>query len=188
MRRRLALAIAGVATAAVVLFAIPLGVSLRQVYRDEDLLRLERDTVAATRRIDLGAGSGDPIELPRSSDRRAVYDTHGRVRAGRAASADAALARAALRTGRPAVRASHGRLSAAVPLLSGERVTGVLVAARSDAGATEDTRRAWLLLAALAGAAILAAVAAALLLGRGLARPLERLAASARRLGHGDFS
>jgi signal transduction histidine kinase len=188
VRRRLALAIAGVAAGAVVLFAIPLGVSLRQVYRDEDLLRLERDTVAATRRIDLGAGRGDPIELPRSSDRRAVYDTHGLLRAGRGAPADAGLVRAALRTGRPAERASGGRLTAAVPLLSGERVSGVLVAARSDAGATQDTRRAWLLLAALAGAAILAAVAAALFLGRGLARPLERLAASARRLGHGDFS
>ena len=49
-------------------FAVPLGIALRKVYRDEDLLRLERDTVAATRAIDVGPrNGGDPIEIPRSA-------------------------------------------------------------------------------------------------------------------------
>src|SRR4051812_4666397 len=168
MRRRLALAIAGVATAAVVLFAVPLGVALHQVYRDEDLLRLERDTVAATRRIDISRSTRDPIELPRGHDRVAVYDTSGRLLAGKSSPDDRALARRARRTGRPAVRSAAGQLLAAVPLLSGERVTGAVVAGRSGAGAAHDTHQAWLLLAALAAAVILAALVAAVLLGRGL--------------------
>jgi signal transduction histidine kinase len=188
MRRRLALAIAAVAAGAVVLFAVPLGVAVHRVYRDEDLLRLERDAVAATRRIDISRSARDPIELPHGRDRVAVYDTRGRLLAGKPGPGDRALARRARRTGRPSVRSTRDQLLAAVPLLSGERVTGAVVAARSGAGAAHDTRQAWLLLGALAGAVILAALAAAVLLGRGLSRPLERLAIAAGRLGHGDFT
>ena len=188
MRRRLALAIAGVAAGAVVLFAVPLGIALHQVYRDEDLLRLERDTVAATRRIDISRSTRDPIELPRGHDRLAVYDTHGRLLAGKPSPGDRVLAQRARRTGRPSVRGAGGQLLAAVPLLAGERVTGAVVAARSAAGAARDTRQAWLLLGALAAAVILGALAAAVLLGRGMSRPLERLVVAARRLGHGDFT
>ena len=188
MRRRLALAIAAVAAGAVVLFAVPLGVALHQVYRDEDLLRLERDTVAATRRIDISSSTSDPIELPRSHDRIAVYDTHGRLLAGKSGPGDRVLAQRARRTGRPSVRSAGRQLLAAVPLLSGERVMGAVVAARSAAGAANDTRQAWLLLAALAAAVILGALVAAVLLGRGMSRPLERLVIAARRLGHGDFT
>jgi signal transduction histidine kinase len=188
VRRRLALAIAGVAAAAVILFAVPLAIALRQVYRDEDLLRLERDAVAATRRIDVSSPSRDPVELPRTHDRPAVYNTGARLVAGRGRGADVALARKVLDTGRPAVRALDDRLVAAVPLLAGERVSGVYVAERSAAGAAEDTRRAWLLLGVLALGVMLIALAAAVALGRGLSRPLERLLIAARRLGLGDFS
>jgi signal transduction histidine kinase len=188
VRRRLALAIAGVAAAAVVLFAAPLAISLRQVYRDEDLLRLERDAVAATRRIDVSPHRSDPIELPRTNDRPAVYDSGGRLIAGRAGGADRGLAAKVLATGQPAVRTRGDQLLAAVPLLSGERVTGVYLAERTAAAAAEDTRRAWLLLGGLALAVMLVALAAAVLLGRGLSRPLERLVGAARRLGMGDFS
>ncbi|HEX4733721.1 MAG TPA: HAMP domain-containing sensor histidine kinase [Thermoleophilaceae bacterium] len=189
MRRRLALAIVGVAAGAVVLFAVPLGVTLHKVYRDEELLRLERDTVAATRGIDVGPGSGgDPVEIPRSTDRRVVYDTAGHALAGTPRAKDLVVASEAVRSRRPAVRDSGGDVIAAVPILNDERVTGVLVAERSGANAAEDARQAWLLLAALAAAVILAAAAAAFLLARGLSRPLERLAGSARRLGLGDFS
>jgi signal transduction histidine kinase len=188
MRRRLVVAIATVAAGAIVLFAVPLGIALRQVYRDEDLLRLERDTVAATRRIDIGARSGDRIELPGGSDRRAVYDRGGRLLAGRPGLHDRNVARAALDTGRPAVKTFDDGIVAAVPLLSGERVTGVVVAGRSGAGAVTDSHRAWLLLVALGAAVMVAALTAALLLGRGLSRPLERLALAARRLGGGDFT
>jgi signal transduction histidine kinase len=188
MRRRIIIAIAAVAAAAVILFAIPLAVVLRDAYRSQELLRLQRDTVAATRAIDIGASPGDPLELPPTSDRLAVYDLVGGRIAGRGPARADAPVRAALRSGRLAETTGNGELIVAVPLLARERVTGAVRAQRSDAGATRDTRRAWLTLAALAATVVLLAAVAALGLGRRLARPLERLAHAARRLGDGNFA
>jgi HAMP domain-containing protein len=188
MRRRLMLAISGVAAAAVVLFALPLALVLRHSYRDEALLRLQRDTIAATRAVDLGRPGGDPVELPPSRDRLAVYDAAGRRVAGHGpATADPAT-RAALHSARPVDAVQGDRLVTAVPLVVRERVSGVLRAQRSATAAAHAARRAWLLLAALGALLVALAALAALVLGRRLARPLERLAAVARRLGDGDFA
>jgi signal transduction histidine kinase len=187
MRRRLMIAIAGVAAAAVMLFALPLALVLQRNYRNEELLRLQRDTIAATRAIDLGAPRRDPIELPPTRDQLAVYNAAGQRVAGRGPARADELVRAALRTASPADRAQDGRLLAAVPLLARERVSGAVRAQRSDAAAARDTHRAWVALAGLAAIVVALAVLAASLLGRRLARPLERLAAAARRLGDGDF-
>lgn len=188
MRRRLVLAIAGVATTAVVALAIPLGIVLSRNYRDERLLRLQRDAIAATRTIDLQRGGGDPRELPSTAGALGVYDLTGRLVAGRGPAAAPAVVRVALRTRRPADATGAGRLVVAVPVLRGERVVGAVRAERADGAAARDARDAWLVLAATSAAIILAGVLAALGLGRHLAAPLERLAGSARRLGHGDFS
>ena len=188
MRRRLLLAIAGVAALAVILFAIPLALALARSYRNEELLRLQRDAVAATRAIDVGASAGDPIELPTAPRAMAVYDASGRRVAGRGGPARAdALTREASGSRRPADHAAGGRLVVAVPLVVGERVSGALRAERSDAAVTTRAHRAWLGLAALALAVLALATAAAFLLARRLAAPLERLAGAARRLGDGDF-
>ena len=53
MRRRLVLAIAGVAAGAIILFGVPLALVVQRNFRDEELVRLQRDTVAATRNLDL---------------------------------------------------------------------------------------------------------------------------------------
>jgi signal transduction histidine kinase len=187
VRRRLVIAIAAVAGAAVILFAVPLAVVLRNSYRNEDLLRLQRDTIAATRGIDVSS-SGDPIELPRSADVLAVYDRGGRRVAGRGPAAAPPVVASVLQTGRPADAAHGGQLEVAVPLLDAERVTGAVRAVRSDAGAAHDTYGAWLVLAAIAAGLIAAAGLAALVLGRRLTAPLERLGGAARLLGEGDFS
>jgi signal transduction histidine kinase len=76
----------------------------------------------------------------------------------------------------------------AVPLVTNERVSGVVRATRGDEAVEARSRRAWLGLAGVAAGLIAAAALAAAALGRRLARPLERLAGSARRLGDGDFS
>lgn len=188
MRRRLVIAIAAVASVAVALLAVPLGVVLSRSYRDQELLRLQRDTVAATRGVDLVVGRGDPVDLPRSPDALAVYDRNGRRVAGRGPLRAPRLVRTVLLRGRPADRSSDGTLEAVVPLVSNERLTGAVRARRSDAGAAHDARAARLTLAAVALGIIGVAALAAVLLGRGLAAPLERLADSARRLGEGDFS
>jgi signal transduction histidine kinase len=188
MRRRLVIAIAGVAAAAMILFAIPLALVLQHSYRNEELLRLQRDTIAATRAIDLGAPGRDPVELPVSDDQLALYDAGGQRTAGHGRARADPLVRTALRTGTPADRAQGGRLITAVPLLVREQVRGALRAQRSDAAAARQTHRAWLTLAVLAALLVVLAILAASLLGRRLARPLERLAAAARRLGDGDFA
>ncbi|MEA2126678.1 MAG: hypothetical protein QOI80_3460 [Solirubrobacteraceae bacterium] len=184
MRRRLVVAIAGVAAASVVLFAVPLGLVLGGQYRDREALRLQRDTVAATRAIDLG-GSADRVELPPSRDRLAVYDGSGRLVAGRGPPRADASVRRVLRNGRPTDAKIPGALVAAVPLVVAERVAGAVRAARSDEAVESSVNRAWALIGALVAALLAAAAAAAALLARRLARPLEQLAATAGSLGDG---
>jgi signal transduction histidine kinase len=188
MRRRLVVAIATVAAVAVLVLAVPLGIVLSNHYRDEELLRLQRDTVAATREIDVPTTSADRVELPRSADRLTVYDRNGRPLAGPGSRPAPPAVRAALRRGKLTETSSGRLLSVAVPLLANERVTGAVLAQRSDAAADADARGAWLVLGVVALGIIVAAALAAALLGRQLARPLERLAAAAARLGDGDFS
>jgi signal transduction histidine kinase len=188
VRRRLVIAIAGVATAAVLLLAVPLAIVLERSYRDEALLRLQRDTIAATRAIDLGAHARDPVELPHGSDTLAVYGSDGRRIAGGGPAAADAVVRDALRTGQATDRAADGRLTVAVPLLSNERVAGAVRADRSDAAAVADAHQAWLTLLAAAAVIVALAAGAALVLARRLALPLERLAGAATRLGEGDFA
>ncbi|MDX6646052.1 MAG: hypothetical protein QOK40_1779, partial [Miltoncostaeaceae bacterium] len=176
------------AAVAVVLFALPLALVLQRTYRNEALLRLQRDTIAATRTVDLGAPGTDSVELPASRDRLAVYDRTGRRIAGRGPATADPPVRAALRGGSPADLATDGRLVTAVPLLVRERIAGALRGERSDGAVARDTHLAWLALAGLAGLLVALAVLAAVVLARRLALPLERLAAAARRLGHGDFT
>ncbi len=188
MKRRIVLAIAGVAACAVTVFATALAVTLQRNYRVEELLRLQRDTVAATRGIDLTTARADQVELPRSGDRLAIYDAAGSLIAGRGPAGGDAISRSALARGRPTGAAGGGSLVVAVPLLSGERVTGVVRAQRSAGVVAGRTHRAWLELGALAAGLVAVAVLAALALGRRLARPLETLASVARRVAEGDFS
>jgi signal transduction histidine kinase len=63
-----------------------------------------------------------------------------------------------------------------------------VLATRDDHRVDEDTRNAWLALGALALALVALATGAAVLFGRRLSLPLERLAGTAGRLGSGDFS
>jgi signal transduction histidine kinase len=188
MRRRLVLAIALVATAAVVLLAVPLVIVLGGAHRNADLLELQRDTFVATRQIDLSGRGGDPIELPASTDTLAVYGTDNRRVAGTGPTIAPDVVRRALRSGRATDAPGGGPLVVAVPLISHERVAGAVRAVRAEGEAGGDTTAQRLIVAALALGIILAAVGAALWLGRALSRPLERLAGAATRLGRGDFS
>jgi signal transduction histidine kinase len=188
MRRRLTAAIVAVAGGAVLLLAVPLALVLARSYRDEELVRLQRDAVAATRAIDIGTSRRDAVELPATTDALTVYDRAGKRIAGVGPLVAPALAKTALRSGRTSTGSGDGRLSAAVPLLNSERVAGALLAERSDAVARRRAHQAWLVLGSAAAAIVLIALLAAMLLGRWLARPLERLAVSARRLGEGDFT
>ena len=117
-----------------------------------------------------------------------VYDRSGRRLSGAGPAAAPEVARQVVRAGQPADSTEGDLLVVAVPVLDGERVGGVLRAARRDSDAPRETRNAWLVLGGIGAAIIATAAAAALVLGRRLATPLERLTVAARRLGHGDFS
>jgi signal transduction histidine kinase len=188
VRRRLVLAIAGVTAGAIVLFGIPLALVLQRTYRDEELVRLQRDTVAATRNIDLPPGARDQLELPRFSGQIGIYSLAGRLVAGTGpARGDATVTRAiALRA--PEGASGGDQLVVASPLFSGERVTGAVRGRRSQAAVAEKAHRAWLDIAALGIGVLILAAGAGLALGRRLAAPLEALAGVARRVGEGDFA
>jgi len=175
------LAIVLVATASVALFALPLALLVRRSYRDEELLRLQRDAVATTRLVDARTVGHDPVELPPGPTAYAAYDAAGRRIGGTGPPRADALVRGALRSGKASSVQRGGRLLAVAPLLSGERVAGALLASRSSAAVSDRTHDTWLQLVAIAALA-------ALWLGGRLTVPLRRLAGAAGELGDGDFS
>jgi hypothetical protein len=166
MKRRLVLAIAGTAAGAVLLFALPLAVVLERSYRDEELLRLQRDTVAASRGIDLSRGTPDHLELPRFSGKFGIYAVNGSRMAGVGPPVADQATRDALRHRAPTGNSSNGQLVVAVPLLSGELVAGAVRAQRSAVSVSSRAHRAWLELAGLGVGVVGLAVLAAVALGR----------------------
>ena len=160
----------------------PAGARPRQrTYRDEELLELQRDTVAATRRIDLSAPARDPSSC--RAPRRAR-----RLRPRRAARRGAAAQRRAERRARGAARAAgHRRRARAAGLSSPCRCSrGSGSLAPCGPSATMQRRRA---LRATRGCAIAGLRAGHRAAGRcsprscsggGWRRPLERLAARPR--------
>ena len=76
---------------------------LQRNYRDEELLRLQRDTVAATRAIDVGTGRRPESSCPRAATRSRSTTARGRRIAGRGPGDRAdAVVRESLRDGTPA--------------------------------------------------------------------------------------
>ena len=111
MRRRLLWAIGGVAAASVLLFALPLALAVRRAYRDEAVLRLQRDATAAARQVDLATASGgDPVELPQAGHHVAAYGPAGRRLGGAGPDRADTVVLATLRSGRPADAWQDGRL------------------------------------------------------------------------------
>ncbi|MFL5863846.1 MAG: sensor histidine kinase [Solirubrobacteraceae bacterium] len=188
MKFRIVWAIGSVAAIAIILFGIPLAIALKRTYRDEEMLRLQRDAIAASRSVDTAASASDRPELPQFAGRIAVYGlTLGRL-AGSGPSRGDATVRNAAASRSPQQTAAAGRLVVAIPLFRGERIVNVLRGERNQAAVATRARSAWLRLGAVAAVLIMLAVLAAFGLGRRLARPLESLAAVARRVGAGDFA
>ncbi len=189
MRRRILVAIVGVAAGAVFLLALPLGIAVQRLYRDDEVLRLERTATAQARSFDAAAGINDPVEfgdLTQGGDQLAAYSLSGARLGGDGPVTADPLVRGTLSSGRVADAEIDGRLIVTVPVLGGERVVGAIRASRSTNELDERVLRVRLLI--LGGALLIVALAAiaALALSRRLSRPLAELAESAGEIsGHG---
>lgn len=171
MRRRILVATATVAFAAIAVFGIPLAVVARRMVRADALRRLDREADAVTFAID------DDVE--------------------RHAAVDPAKVAAALRRNRHVVVTDPlGRETVVGGDLQGRMLTATVrsgggISVRITAPASDTDQRALgavLVVAGLAAAGVGVAVALANLVARRLARPLSELAATSARLGAGDFS
>jgi signal transduction histidine kinase len=185
VKRRILFAIVAVAAAAVVALALPLTIGAARLYREDELLSLERDATAAARGFDVRAQPGDPVEFGPSSDALAAYDRAGELLGGTGpARADATVAQT-LASGRVTDLSDGNQLVVAVPILASERVVGAVRAARSTAELSERVLRMRLTVGGVALLIIGLAAAVALALTRRLTKPISDLAAAAAEIDDG---
>lgn len=199
MTRRIVLAVVAVITAALVAFAVPLGIAVRGLLESRALDDLQAQAEFAGLVIDDRAGNcrdvralvqlfagqaGTPALslFSRDTGQLLLQPASHQPTVG-------AELTTAIEQGVAGRRNAGGSLAVAVPLsvdVCLDRL--VLHAERPDDALTASVRRAWLAIA-LVGAAVLALAAGVgrWVAGR-LARPLRVLAGSAAALGDGDFS
>lgn len=189
MRRRVLAAIAAVSVVAVLVLGLPLGILVGSLYRDEEVIRLERIAAEAGLQVGLTLDGADPVELPSQprGTRVGLYSAAGARVTGEGPSRADATVLAAL-GGSVADTAANEEFVVAVPVSRDEQVIGAVRAARDESVVSSRSLRARLGLFALGVLAVALAVAIGLWLARRLAGPVERLAADAERLGSGDFT
>jgi signal transduction histidine kinase len=188
VRRRILLAIIGVAAVAVLVFAIPLGITVRSLTVKDELSEVERSAERVGRAVepeDVPGTSATAQRVARREFPTAVYDARGDRVSGRG---PARLERDLRGSLRGTVVTDNGSpLRVAVPI-GVDPTTGVVRATAATANVDARVRNAWLLFAGFAALAIGAAVALAWWVSRRLDAPLVRLADAAHRVGDGDFT
>ncbi len=182
------MAIVGIAAIAILIFAIPLAATVRDLTVQDELNELERSAERVGRAIEPEnvekTGTLAVAEHGREFT-TGVYDRKGlRVSGVGPRHLDTDL-RGALRG--KVVRHDGSPLRVAVPI-GVDPTRGAVRATALDADVNGRVLRAWLLLGAFALAAMGAAAALAWWLSRRLDAPLSRLAWAARRIGDGDFT
>ncbi len=189
LRRRIDTGIIGVATLAVLLFALPLAVAVDRLDRGQELAELQRDATRTAALVpDNRVGSGPTAVVPGAPGGDilvGVYTPGGNLSSGRGAKRSRIAG--AAHDGRVHQGSEQGQLAVAVPVASDRNVAAVVRAAVPDSVVTSRTRRSW---AAMAALGLLVLAVAALLArrqSRRIAGPLERLTAAARELGDGNF-
>src|SRR5262245_5378930 len=190
MRRRITLVVVVVAFVSVVAFGVPLAVGVGRFYRDQDVLRLEREAERAAASVpDSFLATRDPIELPRPPRgiSTAVYDLSGERIVGTGPDHGGPQVAQASR-GAVADGSDRGDLAVAVPVFDEEAVVTVVRAAQPAGSAARDARQARLWMAALAAGIVVGAGLIGMVVSRRLARPVETLTTAANRLGEGDFA
>lgn len=186
MRRRITVLAAATAMLAVLLLAVPLGLYVSHGYVNDERLELERSAASAAASLRGDHPALAALRIDRNEITAAVYDRAGRLVDGTGPTQGNALVRAALR-GTEATGTLASEVAVAAPISDGDQVIAVVLL-RSDLSAAQHRGLlAWLVIAAIGGAAVLVAAAGALLLARQLSAPLDRLRHAARRIGAGDL-
>ena len=180
---------------AMLLFALPLAITVSGLYRSTALEELGRDAeksrVAITERM-----MNDPSlmtkALPEPHDesvRIGVYDVDGELVAGHGTMYLESRVLRALVTGVEEQGMENGSVLAAVPLLDDlGHARYVVRAAQPASMIARQAQLTWLAMAALALVIMLLVAGLARAQAGRIARPLQRLALAAEDLGRGDFS
>jgi signal transduction histidine kinase len=190
LRGRVQAAIVAVTGAAVLLFAIPLGIAVQHVYRSQMVTSLQRDATRITTVVpDTIAVDGGTVRLPADLPSGliiGIYTPDGRRIQG--SGPDRSAVALAARDGRLHETVEAGGLAVSAPVSSDQTVAAVVRVESGYAAVTDRVWRTWLAMAVLAALILaLAAVMAGRLAAR-VAAPLERLTGTAKALGAGDFS
>ncbi len=190
MRQRVVRTALVVATLALLVFAIPLGVAAKFWYFSDEQGELEREALAASVQVGPQFNEGDPVDLPPSEldNSVGVYDLHGILRAGQGPlTGGDAVARAAA-SGSVVDNQYGGQLIIAVPVTSAESVVAVVRAAVPIGLVWRRIAWTWLTEVGLAACAVLIAMLVARRQARALTAPLEALSATSSRIADGDLS
>jgi signal transduction histidine kinase len=190
VRRRLAQLTVAAAVLAVSLFGLPLAVAIWQYAEANELRNLERVAEATALAVAADVFEEEiPSALPDKADdvELALYDNGGALLVGTGPEEPGEHVRRAMDAEVSDVQ-EGATLVVAVPVTHDGDVIGVVRAATAKATIDRVVWLAWLAMATLAGAAVLAVYIVARRQARTIALPLEELSAAARRLGDGDFS
>lgn len=172
------------------LFAVPLGVAVGRLYRDQEAGRLEREASRVVLEVPddiLTRPRQLHVPRPLTTDvTLGLYDQTGARVAGQGPT-HAPEAVDAVRSGKEQENVVEGQLAVVEPVRSDTRSGLAVRAATPYSGVRSRTWRTWGVMAGFAILVLLLAAAAARRAARRLSEPLEQLAQSARQLGDGDF-
>jgi signal transduction histidine kinase len=206
LRSRLVLTFAYILLTVIVAFTIPLAVNLSR--RAETELSTDTLVTAQTLAAYIGAENiGDPAALQRIAsgappeiervvilDRRGIvlYDSSGKdvgkdYANGKRPEVTSALAGTPYAYVRYSSDVGHDIMVAGAPIID-ERLVGAIRLTRNAADLRAAERRTFAGLVVIGAAALFAGILIAFGLAGSLARPIQRLAGTARRLGRGDLS
>src|ERR671933_479628 len=177
------------------LFAIPLGYAIREHLLGQESGYLVREASHVAIDVAEDVDTRSPVERDALTDvgdddehpTAAVFAEDGDLLAGSAPDRHVAVLEDAL-DGEVKSRIDDDLVVAAVPVTYGEDVIGAVLVTEPRSNVLREIALAWGAMAGLAAAAVTVTWLLARGQARRLARPLEDLEESARRLGDGDFS
>lgn len=189
MKRRIVVSIVGVTVVALLVLGVPLAFAVARLYENGEVLQLERDSNEAIRKVNTTTLlSSGPLAVPDDERVRfVVYDRSAHRLGGNGPDRGDAVVHSAL-SGNSADARVGNRIVVAVPINGNRVVIGAIRASRSADVVVDRTRRAWLVMIAIAVGAVVVASVLAWWQARRLTRPIDDLADVAGRLGGGDFA